>query len=68
MYLCLIMCLTCLFMVMKKSTKKYSSRMGQKTGTSKIGKNVASIPNTKDFADEYLQTSNAEASESPALS
>ena len=42
-------------MVIKNRTKKYSSRMGQKTGTSKIGKNVASMPKKKDFDDEYLQ-------------
>ena len=54
MYLCLIMCFTWRFMVMKKSTKKYSRRIGQKTGTSKMGKNVASMPKRKDLAEEYL--------------
>ena len=49
------MCLTCRFMVMKNSTKKYSSKIGQKTGTSKMGKNVASMPNRKDLDEEYLQ-------------
>lgn len=34
------MCIICLFMVAKKSTKKYSSKIGQKTGTSKMEKNV----------------------------
>ena len=48
------MCLTCRFMVMKKSTKKYSSSIGQKTGTSKMGKNVASIPKRNDLDEEYL--------------
>ncbi len=49
------MCLTCRFMVMKNSTKKYSSKIGQKTGTSKMGKNVASMPKRNDLDDEYLQ-------------
>lgn len=55
MYLCLIMCFTCRFIVMKNSTKKYSSSIGQKTGTSKIGKNVASMPKRNDLDEEYLQ-------------
>lgn len=48
------MCLTWRFMVMKNSTKKYSNKMGQKTGTSKIGKNVAIMPKKNDLAAEYL--------------
>ena len=42
-YLCLYMCIICRFMVMKKSTKKYISRMGQKTGTSKTEKKVMAM-------------------------
>ena len=34
------MCAICFFIVMKKSTQKYMTKIGQKTGTSKIGKNV----------------------------
>jgi hypothetical protein len=39
-YLCLYMCIICRFMVMKKSTKKYKSSIGQKTGISKMLKKV----------------------------
>lgn len=34
------MCRICLFMVRKKSTKKYSNRIGQKTGISKSEQQV----------------------------
>mmetsp|Transcript_18151 Transcript_18151/g.41999 ORF Transcript_18151/g.41999 Transcript_18151/m.41999 type:complete len:126 (+) Transcript_18151:156-533(+) len=37
------MCIICLFMVMKKSTKKYISKMGQNTGTSNMEKNVMTM-------------------------
>ena len=55
MYRCLIMCLICRFMVTNKSTKKYSRRMGQKTGTSKIGKKVARKPNMNALLEDHLQ-------------
>lgn len=53
-YLYLIMCFIWRFIVMKNSTNQYSSRMGQKTGTSKMGKNVKTKPRANAFADEYL--------------
>ena len=40
-YLCLIMCLICLRIVTKNSAQKYTSRIGQKTGTSNSGNSVA---------------------------
>ena len=55
MYRCLIICLICRFIVTKSSTKKYSRRMGQKTGTSKMGKNVAKKPNMNALVDDHLQ-------------
>ena len=39
-YLCLYMCIICLFIVMKNKIKKYIKRMGQNTGTSKTEKKV----------------------------
>ena len=42
-YLCLYMCMICLFIVMKKRMKKYINRMGQKTGTSNTEKKVMII-------------------------
>mmetsp|Transcript_3962 Transcript_3962/g.4571 ORF Transcript_3962/g.4571 Transcript_3962/m.4571 type:complete len:106 (+) Transcript_3962:212-529(+) len=39
-YLCLYMCMICLFIVIKNKIKKYIKRIGQKTGISKTGKNV----------------------------
>ena len=37
------MCKICLFIVMKNSTKKYISKMGQNTGTSKTEKKVITM-------------------------
>mmetsp|Transcript_22642 Transcript_22642/g.33146 ORF Transcript_22642/g.33146 Transcript_22642/m.33146 type:complete len:95 (-) Transcript_22642:340-624(-) len=34
------MCAICFFIVMKNKTQKYITKMGQKTGTSNIGKKV----------------------------
>lgn len=42
-YLCLYICIICLFIVMKKRTKKYMTKIGQKTGMSKKEKNVIQI-------------------------
>jgi len=42
-YLCLYMCIICRFIVMKNKTKKYISRIGQKTGISKTEKKVMTI-------------------------
>lgn len=42
-YLCLYMCIICRFIVMKKRTKKYINRIGQKTGMSKTEKKVIII-------------------------
>ena len=53
-YLCLIICRICRLMVMKKSTRKYISRIGQNTGTSKMEKNVATKPYRNALLDEYL--------------
>jgi len=39
-YLCLYMCIICRFIVMKNSTKKYISNIGQNTGISNIEKKV----------------------------
>ena len=54
-YLYFNISLICLFMVMKTSTNQYSSSIGQKTGTSKMGKNVRQKPMRKALIDEYLQ-------------
>jgi len=43
MYLCLYMCMICRFIVIKNKTKKYISKMGQKTGISKTEKNVMNM-------------------------
>lgn len=37
-YLCLYMCWICLFIVIKNNIQKYITKIGQKTGTSKMGK------------------------------
>lgn len=42
-YLCLYMCTICRFIVMKNKTKKYISRIGQKTGISNTEKNVITM-------------------------
>ena len=42
-YLCLYICKICLFIVIKNNTKKYISKIGQKTGISKTEKNVMNI-------------------------
>ena len=42
-------------MVTKSSTSQYMSRMGQKTGTSKMGKNVMKNPIRTALNEEYLQ-------------
>lgn len=52
-YLCLIICWIWRFIVTMNSTHQYRSRMGQKTGTSKIGKKVAAKPMNMDFMLEY---------------
>ena len=52
-YLYLIMCLICRFIVTKKSTNQYMSKMGQKTGTSNIGKKVIARPIAKDLLLAY---------------
>ena len=39
-YLCLIMCFTCCFIVMKNNMMKYINKIGQNTGMSNIGINV----------------------------
>lgn len=46
-------------MVRKNSTSQYSSRIGQKTGTSNAEKNVAAKPKSIAFADEYLHAQRA---------
>jgi hypothetical protein len=59
MYLYLIMCLICRFIVSTKSTIQYSSRMGQNTGTSKIEKNVKEKATTNAFVSAYLHEKSA---------
>ena len=49
------MCLIWRFMVTKKRTRKYISRMGQKTGTSNTGKNVRQNPIASALNAEYLR-------------
>lgn len=43
MYLCLYICKICRFIVIKNRTKKYISRIGQNTGTSKTEKKVITM-------------------------
>ena len=43
-YLYLIICLICRLIVMNSKTSQYNIRIGQKTGMSKIGKNVTNRP------------------------
>ena len=50
------MCLIWRFMVTKSSTNQYISRMGQNTGTSKMGKNVITKPIRTALNDEYLHS------------
>jgi len=49
MYRYLIMCMIWRFIVRKVSTKKYITSIGQKTGTSKISKNVRENASNVDF-------------------
>ena len=49
------MCLICLFIVKKKSTQKYTTRMGQNTGTSKTEKNVMPIAVKKMYTHENVK-------------
>ncbi len=46
-------------MVTNSSTIQYMSRMGQKTGTSKMGKNVIRNPIKTALNEEYLQRQQA---------
>jgi RNase P protein component len=48
------MCLICRFIVMKKRMNQYSRRIGQKTGTSNMGKKVTRNPIKKDFVEDHL--------------
>ena len=57
-YLYLIMCWICRFMVRVNSTDQYSSRMGQKTGTSNTAKKVAIKPVKMERTLAYLQQGN----------
>lgn len=54
----LIMCRICLFIVRTKRTSQYMRRIGQKTGTSKMGKKVMKKAMTKAFVAAYLRVSN----------
>ena len=62
-YLCLYMCMICFFMVKKKSTKKYTSNIGQKTGTSKTEKKVIimAIPVPRAHVNQNLNSGNRRA-------
>ena len=54
LYLYFIMCFICLRMVKAKRKRKYTSRMGQYTGTSRNGKRVARSPSRNDRVDSIL--------------
>ena len=54
MYLYLIMCLICLFIVAAKRSNQYISKMGQNTGTSNILKKVIKNAMMKDLVKAYL--------------
>lgn len=53
-YLCLIMCLICLLRVKVASANQYRNRIGQNTGTSRKGNNVAVRPIRNDRHDITL--------------
>jgi hypothetical protein len=57
-YLYLIMCRICRFIVRTKRTIQYISRIGQKTGTSKMGKKVMKKAMMKAFVTAYLRAWN----------
>mmetsp|Transcript_1177 Transcript_1177/g.7640 ORF Transcript_1177/g.7640 Transcript_1177/m.7640 type:complete len:106 (-) Transcript_1177:2634-2951(-) len=54
MYLYLIMCLICLFIVATKSSNQYISKIGQKTGTSNMLTKVMKNATMKDLVKAYL--------------
>lgn len=54
MYLYLIMCLICLFIVAAKRSNQYISKIGQNTGTSNILKKVIKNAMMKDLVKAYL--------------
>jgi hypothetical protein len=55
-YLYLIMCLICRLMVITTRMPQYTNRMGQNTGTSKKGNNVATSANIKARVENILHT------------
>jgi hypothetical protein len=48
------MCLICLLIVKQTSTSQYTSKIGQNTGMSRTGKNVAIRPNRNALEDKSL--------------
>ena len=58
-YLYLIMCLIWRRMVTNSSTSQYRRRIGQKTGTSNMGKKVATKPRRNALTEECLHAGRA---------